>query len=168
MLCFVFLVRKLLGRNLFGAYSLLDPPQLAVCIKILYNSTKSDLSSYWFGAFSGLELWLLQSLFRFPPLQNNYTTYSRANISFAFLVSNAFNCGAFTGIQLSIGCKTMQTSSENLSKCQRPCSQGRTICQKEFSGYLHLFSTIMQKTLFILIIWLLQSQFIWIYNVYKT
>ena len=28
-----------------------------------------------------------------------------------FLVSNALNCGAFTGIQSSIGCKTMQTSS---------------------------------------------------------
>ena len=59
---FFFLGRKLLGRNLLGAYRLLDPSVLAVCIKILYNSTTDDLT------ISGLELWLLLSLFRFLPL----------------------------------------------------------------------------------------------------
>ena len=47
---FFFLGRKLLGRNLLVAYSLLDPSVLAVCIKMLYNSTTDDLTSFWFGA----------------------------------------------------------------------------------------------------------------------
>ena len=96
MLCFIFLGRKLLGRNLLEAYSLLDQPMLAVCIKILFNSTTYDLTYFWSGSLFGLVLWLLQSLFRFPPLLK-YTKPPRAEQipHLHFSVSNAFCCWHF-------------------------------------------------------------------------
>ena len=56
-LLFIFVLGcKLLGCYTLGALSILDPSLLAVCIKILYNSTTYNLISFWFGAFTNTVL----------------------------------------------------------------------------------------------------------------